>query len=77
METVVVPKLGLTMTEAIIGKWLVRVGDTVAIDTPLVEIETDKIMFTVNTPYAGTITELSVAEGETAEVGASLCVIQS
>jgi len=65
-----VPALGESITEAIIGRWLKKEGDAVAVDEPLVELETDKVTVEVNAPVAGTLGAIAAAEGETVEVGA-------
>jgi 2-oxoglutarate dehydrogenase E2 component (dihydrolipoamide succinyltransferase) len=67
-----VPTLGESVTEATVGKWFKKVGDTIAADEPLVELETDKVTVEVPSPAAGTLGEISVKEGETVEVGAIL-----
>ena len=70
-----VPTLGESITEAIIGKWFKDEGDEVALDEPLVELETDKITLEVNAPAAGALTEIAAREGDTVEVGALLGLI--
>ncbi len=67
-----VPTLGESVTEATIGKWFKKVGDAIAADEPLVELETDKVTIEVPAPAAGTLTEITVKEGETVGVGALL-----
>ncbi|WP_312797463.1 2-oxoglutarate dehydrogenase complex dihydrolipoyllysine-residue succinyltransferase [Tianweitania sp.] len=67
-----VPTLGESVTEATIGKWFKKVGDTVAADEALVELETDKVTIEVPAPAAGTLSEITAAEGETVGVGALL-----
>ncbi len=67
-----VPTLGESLTEATVAKWLKAVGDTVAMDDPLVEIETDKVTLEVNAPADGTLTEIVAQEGAEVEVGARL-----
>jgi pyruvate dehydrogenase E2 component (dihydrolipoamide acetyltransferase) len=69
------PQLGETVTEGTITRWLKRVGDHVDADEPLFEVSTDKVDSEVPAPTAGTLTEILVQEGETAEVGARLAVI--
>jgi 2-oxoglutarate dehydrogenase E2 component (dihydrolipoamide succinyltransferase) len=56
-----VPTLGESVTEASVGRWLKQAGDTVAMDDPLVEIETDKVTLEVNAPVAGTLQDIVVA----------------
>ncbi len=70
-----VPTLGESVTEATVARWLKQPGDTVAMDDPLVELETDKVTLEVNAPAAGTLTEIVVAEGSNVGVGALLGVI--
>jgi 2-oxoglutarate dehydrogenase E2 component (dihydrolipoamide succinyltransferase) len=67
-----VPTLGESVTTATIAKWLKKVGDSVAADEPLVELETDKVTVEVNAPSAGTLAEIVAAEGAEVEVGALL-----
>jgi 2-oxoglutarate dehydrogenase E2 component (dihydrolipoamide succinyltransferase) len=67
-----VPTLGESVTEATIGKWFKAAGDAIAMDEPLVELETDKVTIEVPAPAAGTLAEITVKEGETVEVGALL-----
>jgi 2-oxoglutarate dehydrogenase E2 component (dihydrolipoamide succinyltransferase) len=72
-----VPALGESVTEATVSKWLVKAGDSVAIDQPLCELETDKVTVEVNATVAGTMVDLSVAEGGTVQVGGVLCHIEA
>ncbi len=67
-----VPALGESVNEATVARWLKKVGDSVAMDDPLVELETDKVTLEVNAPAAGTLSEISVAEGANVAVGALL-----
>ena len=67
-----VPTLGESVTEATIGKWFKKVGDTIAADEALVELETDKVTIEVPAPAAGTLSEITAQEGETVEVNALL-----
>ena len=67
-----VPVLGESVTEATVARWLKQPGDTVAMDDPLVELETDKVTLEVNAPAAGTLTEVLAAEGANVAVGAIL-----
>jgi 2-oxoglutarate dehydrogenase E2 component (dihydrolipoamide succinyltransferase) len=71
-----VPSLGESVTEATVAKWLVKAGDTVTIDQPLCELETDKVTVEVNATVAGSIVDLAVAEGATVQVGGVLCHIE-
>src|SRR5215510_10321496 len=72
-----VPALGESVTEATVAKWLVKIGDQVAIDQPLCELETDKVTVEVNATMAGSIVDLAVAEGSTVQVGGVLCHIEA
>jgi 2-oxoglutarate dehydrogenase E2 component (dihydrolipoamide succinyltransferase) len=72
---VVVPALGESVTEATVAKWFKQVGDAVAADEPLVELETDKVTVEVNAPAAGTLSEIAVEAGSTVAVGAVLGVV--
>jgi 2-oxoglutarate dehydrogenase E2 component (dihydrolipoamide succinyltransferase) len=72
-----VPTLGESVTEATIGQWFKKVGDAVAADEPLVELETDKVTIEVPSPVAGTLEAISAKEGETVNVGALIGAIAS
>ena len=69
------PDLGEGLTEGEVARWLVSVGDDVAEDQPLVEIQTDKTTVEIPSPAAGTVLRILVAEGDVAPVGAVLVVI--
>ncbi|MFZ3452401.1 2-oxoglutarate dehydrogenase, E2 component, dihydrolipoamide succinyltransferase [Arthrobacter sp. 7Tela_A1] len=71
-ETVNLPALGESVTEGTVTRWLKQVGDTVAVDEPLLEVSTDKVDTEIPSPVAGVIEEILVAEDETAEVGEAL-----
>jgi len=66
------PQLGETVTEGTVLTWLVKEGDVVNEDDPILEISTDKVDTEVPSPFSGTVTALLVKEGETVAVGASL-----
>ena len=70
-----VPTLGESVSEATIGKWFKKVGDTVAADETLLELETDKVTLEVPAAAAGTLSEIVAKEGDTVEVGALLGMI--
>jgi 2-oxoglutarate dehydrogenase E2 component (dihydrolipoamide succinyltransferase) len=72
MTEIRVPTLGESVTEATIGKWFKQPGDAVAVDEPLVELETDKVTIEVPAPAAGVLSEIAVKDGETVAVGALL-----
>ena len=67
-----VPSLGESVVEATVAKWYKNQGDHVAIDEPLVELETDKVTLEVPSPCGGQLKIISAKEGETVEVGALL-----
>jgi 2-oxoisovalerate dehydrogenase E2 component (dihydrolipoyl transacylase) len=69
------PDLGEGLTEGEILKWLVHPGDQVALNQPIVEVETAKAAVEVPSPFAGLVTELHHAEGETVDVGAPIITI--
>src|SRR3954471_11111348 len=73
--SVSLPALGESVTEGTVTRWLKQVGDTVAVDEPLLEVSTDKVDTEIPSPVAGTLLEISAQEDETVEVGAQLCVI--
>jgi len=70
-----VPTLGESVTEATIGQWYKKIGDAVAADEPLVELETDKVTIEVPAPAAGVLEAITFADGETVGVGAVLGAI--
>src|SRR5215207_7084050 len=72
---VTLPALGESVTEGTVTRWLKQVGDTVAVDEPLLEVSTDKVDTEIPSPVAGTLLEITAQEDETVEVGAQLCVI--
>ena len=72
MTEVRVPTLGESVTEATIGRWFKKAGDAVAVDEPLVELETDKVTIEVPAPSAGVLGEIAAKDGETVAVGALL-----
>ncbi len=76
MAEIRVPTLGESVTEATIGKWFKKAGDAVAVDEPLVELETDKVTIEVPAPAAGVLTDVAVKDGDTVAVGALLGAIK-
>ncbi|HTV38861.1 MAG TPA: 2-oxoglutarate dehydrogenase complex dihydrolipoyllysine-residue succinyltransferase [Xanthobacteraceae bacterium] len=72
MAEIRVPTLGESVTEATIGKWFKKPGDAVAVDEPLVELETDKVTIEVPAPAAGVLGDIAAKDGDTVAVGALL-----
>ncbi|MGB7777776.1 MAG: 2-oxoglutarate dehydrogenase complex dihydrolipoyllysine-residue succinyltransferase [Pseudolabrys sp.] len=72
MVDIRVPTLGESVTEATVGKWFKRPGEAVAVDEPLVELETDKVTLEVPAPAAGILSDIAVKNGSTVAVGALL-----
>lgn len=72
---VIMPALGESVTEGTVTTWLKSVGDTVALDEPLVEVSTDKVDSEVPSPVAGVLLQILVPEDETVEVGTQLALI--
>ncbi|RYE11068.1 MAG: dihydrolipoamide succinyltransferase, partial [Hyphomicrobiales bacterium] len=70
-----VPALGESVTEATIGQWFKKVGDVVAADEPVVELETDKVTIEVPAPSAGVLQAISANPGDTVNVGALIGAI--
>jgi 2-oxoglutarate dehydrogenase E2 component (dihydrolipoamide succinyltransferase) len=70
-----VPSSGESVTEADIGEWFKKVGDSVVLDEPIVSLETDKAALDVPAPVSGVIKSIAAAQGDTVEVGALLAVI--
>jgi len=74
---IVVPTLGESVTTATVARWIKQLGDTVAADEPLVELETDKVTVEVNATAAGVLSSIVVPEGTEVDVGAVLCLIDA
>jgi pyruvate/2-oxoglutarate dehydrogenase complex dihydrolipoamide acyltransferase (E2) component len=71
-----VPTLGESVSEATVGQWLKKPGEAVALDEPIVSLETDKVAVEVPSPVAGVLGQILVAEGETVTVGALLATME-
>ena len=69
MADLVVPQLGESISEAVIAKWLKKVGETIAVDEPVVDLETDKVTVALPAPAAGVLAEQRFAAGDTVKVG--------
>jgi 2-oxoglutarate dehydrogenase E2 component (dihydrolipoamide succinyltransferase) len=67
-----VPTLGESITEATVGKWFKKAGESVQADEPLVELETDKVTLEVNAPSPGVLSEIVAETGQTVAIGALL-----
>src|SRR2546423_4778460 len=72
---VVMPQMGVSVSEGTITKWLKQEGEQVEADEPLLEISTDKVDTEVPSPGSGVLSEILVQEGETVDVGTKLAVI--
>jgi len=72
MADIRVPTLGESVTEATIGRWFKQAGEAVAVDEPVVELETDKVTIEVPAPAAGVLADIAAKDGETVAVGALL-----
>ena len=76
MTRVIVPKSGgVTSTKAIVVRWLKHEGDQVELGEPLVELETEKISYELESPIAGTVVKLLAPEAAEVPVGDALCEI--
>ncbi len=72
-----VPALGESITEATVGRWFKKPGETVSADEPLVELETDKVTVEVPSPSAGVLSNIAQGEGATVAIGSVLGSLQS
>ncbi|SNZ10540.1 2-oxoisovalerate dehydrogenase E2 component (dihydrolipoyl transacylase) [Terribacillus aidingensis] len=77
IEKILMPKLGESVTEGTISTWLVKPGDKVSKYDAIAEVMTDKVNAEIPSSYTGVIKELTVAEGDTVEVGALICSIET
>jgi 2-oxoglutarate dehydrogenase E2 component (dihydrolipoamide succinyltransferase) len=76
LTTVIVPKSGgVTSTKAIVARWLKREGDRVKVGDPLVELETEKVSYELESPFSGILTKLLAHEAAEVPVGSALCEI--
>ena len=73
--SVTMPRLGESVTEGTVTRWLKKEGDQVAVDEPLLEVSTDKVDTEIPSPVAGILSKITVAEDETVDVGSELAVI--
>ena len=72
---IILPALGESVTEGTVTRWLKKVGDSVAVDEPIVEISTDKVDTEVPSPVAGVLEEIFANEDDVVAVGAPLARI--
>lgn len=75
MHEVRIPKSGMSTVEVDITQLYIEVGQTVAIGDPIAEIDTEKVTMTLEADAGGTVTEIRVAEGDSADVGDVVCVL--
>ncbi len=75
-DNILMPKWGLTMEEGTVISWEVEVGDRIEVGDVIGVVETEKVEVDLESPVAGTISGILVAEGETVEVGAVLAMVQ-
>src|SRR5579885_2872749 len=71
------PDLGKGMQEAEVRRWLIKPGDSVKLDQPMVEVETDKAVVEIPSPIAGRVADIRVAEGQVAKLGEVLVIFES
>src|SRR5437899_2935356 len=69
MADLVIPKLGESISEAVIAKWLKQVGETISVDEPVVDLETDKVSVALPAPAAGVLAEQKYPPGATVKIG--------
>src|SRR6185436_13179522 len=74
---VVMPQMGVSVSEGTISRWAKQVGDRIKADETIVEISTDKVDTEVPAPATGTVKEILVPEGETVDVGTRIAVIDT
>src|SRR6267154_6772685 len=72
---VVMPQMGVSVSEGTVTRWLKQEGEHIEADEPLLEISTDKVDTEVPSPASGTLTQILVQEGQTVEVGTKLAQI--
>ena len=77
MADLVVPQLGESISEAVVARWLKQVGDSVSVDEPIAELETDKITVQLPSPVAGALSEQRAAVGATVKVGDVIGAIEA
>src|SRR5436305_3367665 len=73
--TIIMPQLGESVAEGVIGKWLKQEGDHIDQDEPIVEVITDKVNAEIPSPVGGTLQKISQPEGATVAVGQEIAII--
>ncbi len=73
--SIIMPRLGESVVEGTVNRWLKALGERVELDEPLVEVVSDKTVAEVPSPAAGTLVKIAVPEGETVPVGSEIAVI--
>ena len=76
-ENILVPVLGESVTKATVARWLKKEGEHVAVDEPVVELETDKVNLEVPSPVSGVIEKINSKDGENVEVGSILGTVSN
>lgn len=74
---VLLPQWGMGMSEGTISQWLKSVGDHVTEDEPLADVDAEKVEETLEAPATGTLVEILVAEGDTADVRSVIAIIET
>jgi 2-oxoisovalerate dehydrogenase E2 component (dihydrolipoyl transacylase) len=77
MQLLAMPNVGEGVTEGTVTRWLKQEGDRVALDEPVVEVETDKAVVEIPSPYEGVLARIIVPEGETVPIGARLAEFET
>ncbi|MBN9413142.1 MAG: 2-oxoglutarate dehydrogenase complex dihydrolipoyllysine-residue succinyltransferase [Candidatus Paracaedimonas acanthamoebae] len=77
IKEIIVPPLGESVTEATISRWLKHVGDSIKLDEPLVELETDKVTIEINSPQTGVLSETRFLQGQQVKVGSVIGFVDS
>src|SRR5437588_5343063 len=73
--TIIMPQLGESVAEGVIGKWLKQEGDRIDKDEPIVEVITDKVNAEIPSPVGGTVQKITQPEGATVAVGQEIAII--
>ena len=76
-QNVELPEIGEGVNEGELVSWLVKPGDTIAVDQAIAELMTDKATVEVPSPIAGTVKELKFSEGDTIEVGKTMITVEA